>query len=71
LDVLRDRIVKRDPSISHDELQSRLAAATYELDNEEPFYDYVLINEDGKLEEVVAQIEAILAKEGYQLEPKT
>lgn len=67
LDVLKERLVKRDPSISEKELNQRLAAAKYELDNEESFYDYVVINEDNKLEEALEQIEKILEKEGYEL----
>lgn len=70
LDVLKERLMKRDPSISEEELQQRLEAAQYELDNEESFYDYVVINEDGKLEEALAQIDNILAKEGYILTPQ-
>jgi guanylate kinase len=68
LDVLEQRLKKRDPSIPQEELKSRLDAAQYELDNEEGFYDYVVINEDGKLEEAVHQVEEIMKKEGYQLE---
>lgn len=69
LDVLKERLVKRDPSISDEELAERLKAAQYELDNEESFYDFVVINEDGKLEEAMAQIDQILLEEGYVLDP--
>lgn len=70
LDVLKDRLVSRDSSISEEELHQRLEAAQYELDNEESFYDYVVINEDGKLEEAIAHIDGILEKEGYTLTPR-
>jgi len=65
--VLERRLKGRDPNISETELKRRLEAAKYELDNEESFYDYVLVNKDGQLEEVIVKIVEILQKEGYIL----
>ncbi len=67
IDILKDRLVKRDPSISGEELAGRLKAAKYELDNEEDFYDYVIINAEGQLENTVKEVEEILKKEEYRL----
>lgn len=67
VDILKDRLVKRDPSISKEELERRLEAAKYELENEESFYDYVLVNKDGDLEGVIEKVFEILKKEGYSL----
>lgn len=70
VEMLRDRLVSRDPDISETELEQRLEAAQYELDHEESFYDYVVINKNGELETAVAEVEDILKKEGYPLEKK-
>jgi len=67
IEVLRQRLIKRDPNISKDELSRRLEAAQYELENEESFYDYVILNKDGELNEVVSQVMEIIKKEGYNL----
>lgn len=64
---LHERLVKRDPSISAEELSERLKAAQYELDNEESFYDYVVVNKDGELIKTVQEVVDILGKEGYKL----
>ncbi len=67
IEVLQQRLIKRDPNISKDELSRRLEAAQYELENEESFYDYVILNKDGELNEVVSQVVEIIKKEGYNL----
>lgn len=38
------------------------------MQREQPFYDYVVVNADGKLDEAVDTIVAILKDEGYTLE---
>ena len=65
--ILKERLVKRDSSISKEELDRRLEAAKYELDNEENFYDHVVINTEGKLEEAVVEVVVILKRENYKL----
>ena len=67
IDVLKNRLIKRDPNISEEELNRRLEAAKYELDNEEGFYDYVVINKDESLDNTVGEVVDILRKEGYDL----
>jgi len=67
LDTLKERLKKRDPNISDNELTARIKAAEYELENEEGFYDYVIINKDGALNNTIRQVESILHDEGYPL----
>jgi len=67
LDILRERLIGRDPTISAEELSERLKAAQYELENEENFYDYVIINDDGDLPQTVERVAGILQKDGYKL----
>ncbi len=67
IDILKERLVKRDPSISKEELARRLEAAKYELDNEESFYDYLIVNSDGALDEAIYEVTEVLEKENYKL----
>lgn len=64
---LKRRIENRNPEISQAELDKRMENAEAEIRNEKRFYDYVILNEDGKLEEAVNQITDILKKENYKL----
>lgn len=67
IDVLRDRLKKRQPDMSDAELALRLKAARYEIENEEKFYDYVIVNREGGSEQAVEDVVDILKKEGYSL----
>jgi guanylate kinase len=67
IDILKKRLKDRDPDISNEELTARLKAAQYELDNEESFYDHVILNKDGALENTVQEVQNILKTEGYPL----
>lgn len=60
LEVLVNRLKKRDPSISDEELQHRLENARQEIENEQPFYDFVVENPDGKLEEAIQEVFRII-----------
>jgi guanylate kinase len=64
---LRERLRKRDLSITEEELDKRIKNAENEIRNEMNYYDYVVINADGKLEEAVEKIINILEKENYKL----
>ena len=65
-DVLEKRIRARAP-MSDVEWQERLKITEEEVEHDAPWYDYRIKNEDGKLEEAVAETMAILEKEGYNL----
>jgi len=65
LESLRGRLKKRDTNITDDELDQRIENAKKEIEEESVFYDYQVVNADGKLDEAIAQIIDILRKEGY------
>ncbi|PIZ99413.1 MAG: hypothetical protein COX77_01650 [Candidatus Komeilibacteria bacterium CG_4_10_14_0_2_um_filter_37_10] len=67
LDVIKERLIRRDPKISTEYLASRLKTAANELDNEQQYYDYIVRNEQNKLEEALNNIIDILKKENYRL----
>ena len=62
------RVRARNPSMSGDELRKRMKIAEKEMAEYADKYDYQIVNADGKLNEAVAQVVAILKKEGYTLE---
>ncbi len=62
------RVRARNPSMSEDELQKRMRIAEKEMRDYANKYDYQVMNADGKLNEAVEQVVAILKKEGYNLE---
>lgn len=68
LNELRKRLKMRDPNIEPTEVKKRIDNAKSEIKNEEKFYDYIVFNENGKLDEAVAEVVEILKKENYQLE---
>ncbi len=68
IDSLEHRIRERNPELSNEEIAKRRANAEAEIKNEQSFYDYTVVNADGKLKQAVDEIVAILKKEGYNLE---
>ena len=62
------RIRERNPELPDIEVKQRRANAEAEIKKEKAFYDHVVVNADGKLEEAVKEVVAILKKEGYTLE---
>ena len=58
-------MVNRDKDISPEELEKRLRNAENEIEKEMPFYDYVVVNANGKIEEAVERTIEILKKENY------
>lgn len=65
LESLERRIKNRNPEISEEELGKRMENAKEELE-EEKYYDYSVVNADGKLEDCVNEIIEILKKENYK-----
>jgi len=59
LAVIKKRLVKRDPTISEAEIAKRLANASREI-KEAKYYDHVVINHDGKIEQTIAQIARLI-----------
>ena len=66
LDAFEKRIRVRAP-MSDVEWQERLKITQQEVAHDAPWYDYRISNEDGKLDEAVNEVMAILQKEGYTL----
>ena len=67
IDDMIARIRQRNPEMSEEELVHRHEQAMKELEDE-PLYDYVVLNTDGKLDDAVNEVIEILRKEGYTLE---
>ncbi len=67
LETLEHRVRARS-SISDIEWQERLTITEQEIKRDAAWYDYRVVNEDGKLEETVDEVVAILKKEGYTLQ---
>ncbi len=67
LDVIRDRLVRRDPDISETEVEQRLESAKQEIEEAETkqVYDYVVWNNDYEFARTFDSLLEILKKEGY------
>ncbi len=67
LEVIRDRLYRRDPSISDEEVNKRLKSAVEEIDEAEEsgVYDYVVWNTDYEFARTFDGLVEILRKEGY------
>lgn len=67
VDALMRRIRARSPNLSEEEFIARRDDAEREIKEERPFYDYFVLNADGKLDETIEKVIDILKKEGYNL----
>lgn len=67
IDAFEQRVRARSP-MTDVEWQERMDFTKREVEVEAPWYDYTVTNADGKLNEAVDQVVAILKKEGYNLE---
>jgi|SRR3989338_6615531 len=65
IDALERRIRERNPELSDAEIAKRRINAEAEIQDEASFYDYKVVNADGKLDVAVDEVMAILKKEGY------
>ena len=62
LELLKQRLQKRDRDISDEEITQRLQTAQSEMLFESDF-DYSVVNPEGKLEKAVGEVEKIISKE--------
>jgi guanylate kinase len=60
-DILIERI-KRRADMDADELKERIKIAEREIDEDSKFYDYVIVNEEGKPEEAAEKILQIISE---------
>lgn len=68
LEVIEDRLRRRDTTISEEEVQKRLVSAEREIRDAEHKFDYVVWNTDGGFVETMFDVIDILKKEGYTIE---
>ena len=61
-DILEERIKSRG-GLDEKSIKERIATAKKEVEEESKFYDYIIKNKQGKLEETVEEVIAILEKE--------
>ena len=67
MDELEGRLRTRNPEMGDKDISVRLENAEHEVEYEQSFYDYVVTNGNGKLEEAVSRVIEILQSEGYNL----
>jgi guanylate kinase len=67
IDVIAKRLKRRDPSITSEELEKRMRNAKREIRREKSYYDYCVINKEGKIKEAIMDIINIIKKEGYKV----
>ena len=60
LSSIAGRLKNRNPEITEEEIQARLQNAEREIACEMPFYEHVVKNEDGQLEQAVRSAEALV-----------
>lgn len=62
LEILRQRILKRDPNVSEEYLEERMEY-TKEWMKHEDVYDYKVVNEEGKLNETIEKVANVIRKQ--------
>jgi len=67
LEVIEDRLRRRDPDITEEEVQHRLVQAEREIRDAKHMFDYVVWNTDGEFDRTVFDVIQILKKEGYSV----
>lgn len=72
LENVKRRLLKRDNNITAEELEKRLKNAADEIENEEKYYDFIVVNEEGKLEKAVKEVAEIIKRheKSNQTSPK-
>ncbi len=66
-DVLEHRIRSRNPDMTDAEVSERLSIGTREMQEDIKEYEHTVVNAQGKLDEAVENVSAILKAEGYAL----
>lgn len=60
LENLKERLRRREPDMSAEELEKRLNNARNEIENEEKYYDYVVVNREGEMDRAVEEVANII-----------
>lgn len=66
IDELAGRLSKRNPEMRDAELEKRVENAKQEIADDQPFYDFTVVNANGALEKTVEEVVSILKREGYR-----
>lgn len=66
-EVLEHRIRARNPDMADEEVMERLQIGKREMEEDIKAYDFTVINAQGKLNDAVEEVSAILKREGYDL----
>lgn len=66
-EILEQRIRSRNPDMADEEVMERLAIGKREMEDDIKEYDFTVINAQGKLNDAVEEVSAILKREGYDL----
>ncbi|PCI89905.1 hypothetical protein COB18_02150 [Candidatus Kaiserbacteria bacterium] len=67
LEVIEDRLRRRDASITDEEVKQRLESAVQEIADAKDKFDYVVWNTDGEFANTFFEVIEILKKEGYSV----
>lgn len=67
LEVIEDRLRRRDPDITEEEVQKRVASAQKEIEEAKGRFDYLVWNTDGEFANTLIEVVEILKKEGYSV----
>lgn len=67
MQTLYNRLIRRDPSISREEVITRLISASQEVLEAEHKYDFTVFNDDGEFADTMIKINDILARQGYDV----
>lgn len=59
--------MRRDPTISEEEVNNRMMQALEEINEAENRYDRVVWNSDGEFVDTITKVVEILKKEGYDV----
>ncbi|HPN96861.1 MAG TPA: hypothetical protein PLK35_03775 [Candidatus Moranbacteria bacterium] len=59
LEILKKRILRRDPSVSEEYINERMKYTREWIENEN-IYDFKVVNEEGKLEETIEKVAKII-----------
>ena len=67
LEVIEERLRRRDPDITEEEVRGRIKDAEREIKEAKNHYDHVVWNTDGEFANTVIDMVEVLKKEGYKI----
>ncbi|MAJ97353.1 hypothetical protein CL644_00360 [bacterium] len=67
LEVLEERLRRRDPDITEEEVHKRVLSAKKEIEEAQGRFDYMVWNTDGEFADTLFDVVEILKQEGYSI----